>query len=64
MVTPKVNYTSLEFYRTMFHNIVPWSKNNEYSHAVMEDYGNYVYEKINTERTVVNMEWEDNKSLV
>ena len=64
VVTPKVNYTFLEFYRTMFHNIVPWPKNDEYRHAVMDDYGNYVYEKINMERTVVNMDWEYNKSFV
>ena len=62
MVTPKVNYNYLVIDRPTFHNIVSQSKIDEYVHAMVDYHGNYVYEKINTERTVVKIKWEDNKN--
>ena len=59
MVTTKVNYTYLEFDRPVFNNILYQPKLGGCGHCVMDNHGNYVYEKTNTDRTVANMEWAD-----
>ena len=59
MVITTVNYNSLEFDIPVFHTIVSNSKLDEYGNSISNYNGNYVYGKINMDRTVVNMEWTD-----
>ena len=63
MVTPNFNYTSWSYDIPIFHNIASQPKLYENGNSVMNKNGNYVYEKINTDMTVVNFEWADNKSI-